>query len=206
MKFTSLITILCCFPIFLQGQSTIDFDGLFAPSAFALQTTPTDNYSDGFVTFSGDWEVLDCTAGIFGLTGFSAPNALKWNTFAPLTGNVESINFPSPVSDVSFNIGFGLDGNITVESFDAGGTSIDLQSLNVLGTSLVPVTVAKANISRIDITVHPSNSAGCLDDLTYTATTIPTLSQWGIIILALGFLIMGTTALGQRSRSTALVE
>lgn len=115
-----LFFLLASLALQLKAQ-LVNFDGLYAPTTFANQLLSPDAYSDGFVTFTGNWEVLDCLNGGFGVTGFSSPNGLKWNT--GLTGLVESINFQSPVEQVSFKIGSRYIGStVQVRAFDVANT------------------------------------------------------------------------------------
>ncbi|HPN68153.1 MAG TPA: hypothetical protein PLZ32_01500 [Saprospiraceae bacterium] len=187
---------------FLNAQSGfVNFDGMFAPILFANQNIPTNDYSDGFVTFTGDWEVLDCAT--FGMTGFSTPNGLKFNTLA--TSNVESINFSSPVHAVSFKLGITAtapSGMAQIESFDDQNNSLEVQNLNVLGTALTTVTIAANDVSRIQVTIE---NAGILDDISYTigAAPIPTLSQWASICLLLSLSIMSVVHLRKQTAKLA---
>ena len=186
---------------FLNAQSgLVNFDGMFAPTLFNSQIIPTNDYSDGFVTFTGNWKVLDCAT--FLIAGFSAPNGLKFNTLA--TSNVESINFSSPVHSVSFNLGissFYPSGMAQIEAFDDQNNSLEVQNLNVLGTTLTPVSIAARNVSRIQVTIE---NAGILDDISYTiAAPIPTLSQWASICLLLSLSIMSVVHLRKQTAKLA---
>jgi hypothetical protein len=151
----------------LTGE--VNFDGLFASTSFSGQTTPTNDYSDGFVSFSGsgDWEVLN--QATFSVTGLSDPNKLAWNTNE--TGTTEEISFASPVVFASFLIGIsGAPEPITATSFDEN--DVELESISFTGTSVAQeVSFSTGAISRIEIVVADGSAGGCLDNLYYITPT-----------------------------------
>jgi len=218
-KNTFLILIVVLFSsINLNSQSCVDFDGMFAARFIPNQNIPSNDYSDGFVSFSnsGSWEVLQCdpppVGDDFRLTGFSAPNALKWSSRL-FTGNTESILFQSPVENVTFNIGspnsFFTSVIATFEAFDSAGNNLGTINTNIVTSSLITISFPFSNISRIDLTIadDPDRefTAGCLDDICYTVlpvTPVPTMGQWGLICLGLLLLIVGVTSV--KSREIAL--
>lgn len=72
----------------------INFDEQMAPCRFADQVALSTQYQAQGVLFTGGWEVLD-DCGNFGVSGYSLPNFLAWNTLT-LTGLGEVIDFAPP--------------------------------------------------------------------------------------------------------------
>ncbi|WP_235297676.1 IPTL-CTERM sorting domain-containing protein [Portibacter marinus] len=199
----NLITLLCLFTLGLSHAQSgfINFDGMFAPTVFIDQNTPADAYSDGYVTFTGGAEVLDCRS--FTITGFSTPNALKFNPV--ITGTIEDILFDGPTSGISFNAGFSATpGNLIVEAFDENGASVEVQSFAIAGSGFETVTISSTRVTRVRVSL---DQPGYVDDIAYTRDplfNVPTLSQWGLIILGL-FSMIFAVAVG-RSQTKKLFE
>ena len=141
---------------------------MFAPTTFASQNTPSNDYSNDGLTFDGSgvangWEVLDLIS--FPVTGLSDPNKLAWNTVT--TVNTEALNFSPAASGISFKIGMGTGAGstITFNVYNSANALIETQS-PVVGNAAVTVVIASSDVARIEITA-PASSAGCIDDLVY---------------------------------------
>ncbi len=155
-------------------MSLVNFDGMFAPEFFVEQDTPSDDYSDGNLTFTNTtWEVLD--QATFPITGISEPNKLAWNTDG-ITGDAVTLNFAQPASNVTFVIGMvsvntateDAAAEVTAEAFGSGGSS--LETVVVPGRQAAEtVTFSATGIDSIVVTATLPGSphAGCLDDITY---------------------------------------
>jgi hypothetical protein len=164
-----------------------------APEFFVDQTQLADAYSDGCVTFLNDFEVLDCTT--FTISGFSTPNALKFNDINSLTGGKEIITFCQPVTNPSFKLMVSNTATapvpIKVEGFDSANRSLGIQTPTI-GSVASVISINSTVVAKIEITTT-TPTAGAIDDLTYTPTThaIPTMQSWQLIIFGLLTLNLG---------------
>ena len=142
-----------------------NFDSTSAPCNFVSQTTPANNYTSGGVTLSNAFEVLD-ECGNFGVSGYSAPNFLAWNTCC--TATTETLTFAAPASSVSIRVGSSGSPGVTATALDSGGNT--LQTLTVTASSsLQTLSFSVSGISSVQLSV--SGSAGVFDDLSYVLNT-----------------------------------
>lgn len=190
------------------GATVINFDDLTAPCAFVDSTGPlTSRYSSLGVNFSGPapesgGAILNqCSS--FGVTGQSEPNFLAFNTQATLPGGgspigPETISFDVPVSSVQINVGSTDAGTITLACF-AGSTPAGVST--VTGeAALATVVVNGPGITRCTLTF--SGSALVADDLAFLIDPagIPTLTEWGLLALAVLIAAFGVFRLASRAR------
>ncbi len=164
-------------------EEFIDFDDLDAPGLFNDQIPLTDEYLDQGVLFQGQGEVLN-ESGNFGISNYSSPNFLAFNTGAGVYPP-ETMLFDPPILSLTILAGHNSSGVITATAFDSNGSLIgsysitgqsSLQTLNVEGEDIAEVV--------LDFT----GSICCFDDLTFeqdlepdpieltltpTSTTIP---------------------------------
>ncbi len=141
---------------------TENFDGLFAPTLFVDQNTPTNDYfSSPYVSMTaGTWEVLDNSS--FDCPLLSNPNSLTWNTDC-CTSNNATISFTTPASNVGFTIAGNTELQVTVNH--SGGSSV--YNYNGNGTTGNAISLTETDITSIDLLVV-SGFAGCLDELSFS--------------------------------------
>lgn len=152
----------------------IDFDDGTQPCTFDQTIALTTEYSALGVVFSGpggnDGGAILDECGGFGVTGYSAPNFLAFNTGANLSnGGIprgpETLTFSVAVDTVAINAGADSAGTITLECFDAGAASVGSQSITG-AAALQPLSVTAAGqiaSCRLSFT----GSVAVFDDLTY---------------------------------------
>lgn len=152
----------------------IDFDDLTQPCNFNETIALTTEYAGIGATFAGpgglDGGAILDECGGFGVTGYSPPNFLAFNTGALLSnGGIpqgpETVTFVQTVDTVSINAGSGSSGTITMECFASGGGSVGSQSIT--GTpNLQPLTVtAPGQVANCVLTF--TGSVAVFDDLTW---------------------------------------
>ena len=106
-------------------------------------------------------------AGNFGVTGYSPPNFLAFNTGAVLRdGGIprgpETIRFSRAVSYVEMLAGSNDGGSLGMQAYDSIGSLVDSESIS-LSSAMQPVSVSGAGIVRV--VVSASASVFVLDDL-----------------------------------------
>ncbi len=162
-------------PASAQASSIgINFDNHGAPCDFIDTHALHSQYAAQGVLFAGPGPGLANGGGVlnecgnFGVTGFSAPNFLAFNSGAPFADGglpepPETIAFTSgPVSHVQINAGSAEGGNITLNAYNT--------SHQLLASSHITMTSALATLSvdasGIDgVKIVTSASIFVLDDL-----------------------------------------
>ena len=152
----------------------IDFDDGTQPCNFDQTIALTTEYSALGVIFSGpggnDGGAILDECGNFGVSGYSAPNFLAFNTGANLSnGGIprgpETLTFSVTVDTVAINAGADSAGTITLECFDAGAASVGSQSISG-ASALQPLSVtASGQIAYCRLSF--TGSVAVFDDLTY---------------------------------------
>jgi Secretion system C-terminal sorting domain len=140
----------------------IDFDDMTAPCYFSDQVALTNEYAAQGIIFSGQGEVLD-ECGNFGITNYSSPNFLAFNTGAGVSGP-ETMNFNPPITDLSLYAGQASSGTITMNAYDAGNVLVDTDVI-VGAAALAQMSVAAPGITRVVLSF--SGTVACFDDLVY---------------------------------------
>ncbi len=156
----------------------INFDDAPQPCVFAETVALTTEYAAQGVVFSGPGgndggAVLDECSN-FGVTGYSPPNFLAFNTSAILSdGGVargpETMTFTPPATTVSILAGHDAAGLITMDCEDSGGTSVGTDSLNG-ASALATLSVAAAEIAACVLS-FPGPLA-VFDDLTFVPVPV----------------------------------
>jgi hypothetical protein len=152
----------------------IDFDDGTQPCNFDQTVALTTEYSGLGVVFSGpggnDGGAILDECGSFGVSGYSPPNFLAFNTGAVLSnGGIphgpETLTFSVAVDTVAINGGSTSAGTITLECFDAGAASVGSQSITG-ASALQPMSVtASGQIASCRLSF--TGSVAVFDDLTY---------------------------------------
>ena len=141
---------------------TLDFDGSSAPCNFTSGSPPGSTYAASLgVTFSGSAEVLDACSS-FGVSGFSAPNHLAWNSSAFISSSV-TMTFSTALQ--SFSIGTASSSGGSVTGYDASGAVLDVASRSVSST-MSQTSVSGTGI--VEVVVSATAYAGVYDDLSWT--------------------------------------
>ncbi len=167
------------------GAIVINFDDVAAPCSFDQTTALRDQYAGLGVLFMGPAAndgggVLD-QCGNFGVSGHSPPNFLAFNAGSAFSnGGIprppETITFINGASYVQVNAGsYGGAGQIvTMEAFDAAGSSLGSDSLT-LASTLDTLSITADEIAWVVI----NTPAGVLvlDDLAFLPPTVPTFIQ-----------------------------
>lgn len=165
----------------------IDFDDGAQPCNFASTVALTTEYSALGVVFSGpggnDGGAILDQCGNFGVTGYSPPNFLAFNVNSALSnGGVprgpETLTFSQTVDTVAVNGGHSSSGTITLECFNAAGSSVGLQTIS--GTSaLQPLSVtATGQIASCRLSF--TGTVAVFDDLTYNPPIPVELVSFGV--------------------------
>ncbi len=168
---------------------TINFDNVTAPCAFASTGPLRNEYSGQGVTFAGPdanggGAILDQCSN-FGVSGFSAPNFLAFNSGATMqNGGIprtpETMTFSSPMSAVSILVGSADESSlVTLEAYNAGNALVDSDSVN-LSANLQLLSVSGPGIVRA---VLRGGNVFVADDLCLLLDgATPTLdATWGAI-------------------------
>ena len=152
----------------------IDFDDGTQPCNFDQTVALTNEYSALGVVFSGpggnDGGAILDECGNFGVSGYSAPNFLAFNTGANLSnGGIprgpETLTFSVAVDTVAINGGSASAGTITLECFDAGAASVGSQSITG-ASALQPLVGHRGRADRV-LPAELHRRAAVFDDLTY---------------------------------------
>ena len=133
----------------------VNFDDAPSTCSFSDTVATTNEYAAFGVTFSGPGgndggAVLDECSN-FGVTGYSSPNFLAFNTGASNSdGGVpqgpETMTFDPLINSLTLNCGANAGGTVTLECFDGGGASLGSDTINV-SSVLSPLTVADSGIA-----------------------------------------------------------
>ncbi len=169
----------------LAGATVINFDDAAQPCSFVSTVALRNQYAGHGVLFMGPAPldgggVLDECSN-FGISGYSAPNFLAFNTASSFSdGGIprppQIITFTHRASHVQVNAGSnsGAGHTITMEAFDAGGNSLGSDSLT-LTTTLNTLSIAADNIAYV--VINTPAQAFVLDDLVIFSVDIPWLSE-----------------------------
>ncbi|MBE0649501.1 MAG: hypothetical protein IH595_01550 [Bacteroidales bacterium] len=162
----------------LPGSTFINFDDISSPCNF-VQTVPlTNEYALQGVTFSGSGFSLLDQCGNFGVSGYSQPNHVAWNSCC--SGLSETMTFTPAISNVSFLAGSDGGATLIAEAFDGANQSLGIVNatlVNVMQTISLPYSgIAKVQIS---VTNH-----GIMDDLMFENGSPPSvpLSNWALYL------------------------
>jgi hypothetical protein len=152
----------------------IDFDDVTAPCNFINTIALTNEYAALGVIFGGpdglDGGAILDECGNFGVTGYSPPNFLAFNTGSTLSNGAtpqgpEQILFTAIVDTVTIYGGHLNSGTITLECYDSTGAVVGTQSIT--GTpALKPITVTATGEIH-DCWLSFTGSVAVFDDLTY---------------------------------------
>jgi hypothetical protein len=152
----------------------IDFDDGTAPCNFDETVALTAGYSGLGVVFSGpgglDGGAILNECGNFGVSGYSPPNFLAFNTGGMLSdGGIprgpEMLAYSQVVDTVAINAGHDLAGTITLQCYDSGGASVGLQSVSG-ASALQPLSVTAAG-QIASCVLRFTGAVAVFDDLTY---------------------------------------
>jgi len=163
----------------------IDFDDTPEPCPFILTTALRTKYAALGVTFDGSAAldgggILD-ECGNFGVAGHSSPNFLAFNSQAAFADSgiprtPQTLNFTSPVSEVSVLAASNSQGLATMRAYDAGNALVSGHTIALTSTTQL-LTVGGSGIVRVVIDGPP---VFILDDLAFSYGIVPTLaSTWG---------------------------
>ncbi len=178
-----------CLGLGLQISSAsaleINFDDIFAPSTFDLQTPLADEYAHLGVHFSGSGEVLN-SGGNFGGVPLSPPfspnNFLAFNKYADAFPP-ETVSFDYAIS--SFSLDFaGSSGIISLAGY-SGATLIDQISMNVTSGIWSSLSISGGLFDSIVFSVSNTDGHFVVDNLSIVkVTSVPEPAS--LAILALG--------------------
>lgn len=195
----------------LISSTTEDFeDNLLTPNAIGADLFPLNNLTndlnfalgsieagveiDGIVFSPSINDYVVVTTGAVGVIN----DAVGPNTF----GDDMVLNFSVPTNLVSFNLSDPLNaGDFIVEVF---GTSGSLGSSNVLAAGTAGVFVgilAAEDIERVEIRDNVVSSSQLIYDVSFgvcSGQVIPTMGEWGIIILSISLSIFALVAIRNR--------
>ncbi len=160
-----------------EGARIVNFDNVVdAPTTFPLANPTTTHYEHlgiDFVASGNDGGAIMAENGTFGISGFSPPNVLAYNS-AVMMQNGGKAQFPQtlifrePVSYVQFNVGDASGTTITAEAFDYDSNSIDL--VNVVPTTAMQTVVLEGRqIVRVDIS--GGGTVKIIDDVAFVLDT-----------------------------------
>lgn len=168
----------------LAASRTINFDDAAAPSSFASTTPLGSEYAALGVSFAGSGPGSGGarlnSGGGFGVTGFSAPNFLAFNTGVGYpgggsTGGPETITFASPAHSVSIAGGQGTSGTMTVTAYD--GTTAVSAVTRASTPALTPFVVRAPRITSVQLAFTGSASA-VFDDLTWETSPLSAVDAY----------------------------
>ncbi|MCB2213307.1 T9SS type A sorting domain-containing protein [bacterium] len=143
-------------------EEFIDFDDLDAPGLFNDQIPLTDEYLDQGVLFEGQGEVLN-ESGNFGISNYSSPNFLAFNTGAGVYPP-ETMLFDPPILSLTILAGHSSSGTITATAYDSNGSLVGSYSITGL-SSLQTLNVEGDDIA--EVVLDFTGSICCFDDLTF---------------------------------------
>ena len=165
--------------VFAQ-TTTLTFDDVTAPCGFADTGPLTTEYALQGVTFAGPvagsgGAVLNSCSN-FGVTGYSAPNFVAFNTGADyLPGGTaagpETITFASPPSRVSMDVGTtnAGSGTATLVAYN-GATQVGQQTITP-GTTMASLSVSAPVITSVVLSF--TTGALVMDNLSWGAFAAP---------------------------------
>jgi len=194
------------------GLEVIDFDDAAAPCTHTLAVALRDEYAALGVHFSSSagpndgGAILDECSN-YGVTGFSAPNFLAFNSNNTMSdGGVprtpEVITFDHAVTDFQINAGVGgVSGAVTIEARNSQDAVVGTDSIN-LASGMQTLSVSGNDICAVIVT--STAFAFALDDMAFTAQPVPTLPATGFILLAIvlvGLSLWMAKRSGRRSES-----
>jgi hypothetical protein len=137
------------------GTRTITFDDRTVPCSFSATSPARNEYASMGVTFAGPTPTQggailnEC--GAFGVTGYSAPNFLGFNTTAGYPQPPETISFAQPI--YSFEIKAaqnGTGGIFTISGFD-GATKVSENSRSST-SAMSSLTLAATRMTSVRLT------------------------------------------------------
>jgi hypothetical protein len=167
------------------GAIVINFDDAAQPCLFAQTTALRDAYAGLWVFFTGPAAkdgggILDQCGG-FGVSGHSPPNFLAFNPLSSFSdGGIprspETITFITGARHVQVNAGSssGAGQIVTMEAFDAGGSSLGTDSLT-LAPTLDTLSITADGISYV---VIDAPAVFVLDDLAFLPSTFAQIETW----------------------------
>ncbi|RJP46624.1 MAG: IPTL-CTERM sorting domain-containing protein [Desulfobacteraceae bacterium] len=179
------------------GAIVINFDDVAAPCNFASTIRLSSLYAPMGVNFSGpiplDGGAILDECGFFSVTGHSAPNFLAFNLNSELSdGGIprgpERIDFDFEVCQIQANFGAGPahSGSATLDAYDGSDMLVGSDTLPI-SSSLQTLSVSAPRIKYVIFSF--TSNVIVFDDLAFvpcrTSSPIPTLSEWGMIIMSL---------------------
>ncbi|MEZ4884543.1 MAG: IPTL-CTERM sorting domain-containing protein [Chitinophagales bacterium] len=186
---------------------TILVDGTATPvDIIANQGSTTGIATGGNIELDG---LVNPTVAFQGSGTANAPFLLISVNTTNFTGitvqyNLRELDADNSIQQVALHYRVGSSGNFTNVAAgyvaDASNGSAQVTPINVV------LPVAAENQSEVQIRILTTNAAGVdsligIDDISVTGTppppNVPTLSQWGLIILALMFMTLGTLYISQ---------
>lgn len=160
---------------YLVQGTVIDFDDdTNAPAGFAAALPLRDRYEALGVSFSvkgeGGPAILDQVGG-FGVTGYSPPKHLSWNFESTLQNGAQPslpvyLHFDPPIQRIEFLAGSVFGGEISLEAWDAVGTSVGTTDMTLTGKMQ---TLALPAEGAVDVTIYAAEESqyGILDNLAF---------------------------------------
>jgi Secretion system C-terminal sorting domain len=149
---------------FPLDTEVINFDDAVQPCTFAEQVALSNEYAAQGVIFSGLGEVLD-ECGNFGITNYTSPNFLAFNTGSGVSGP-EYMTFSPPISDLTIYAGQSNAGTINMFAYDAAGNIVDSDTITG-ASALAQMSVAAPGIVVIELFF--SGTVACFDDIVFNS-------------------------------------
>ena len=203
VKIAGLFACLLCALGFADKASatliTFDTDAggtpLAAPPIFSQASPLTTFYASLGATWAGGGAVLNQNGG-FGVSGFSAPNFLAYNSTANFNGggavqNSDTVTFATPQGTVSFLVGANAAPGLTftATAFDLAMNIVDLQPIT-LSPSLQLLTLSGSAIASV--AYSSQNAVFVIDNLNFEAALqVPepgSVAIFAIALAGLGFM------------------
>ncbi len=145
----------------IADDEFINFDDMTAPGLFNDQVPLTNEYAAQGVIFQGLGEVLNESGG-FGISNFSSPNFLAFNTGVG-ANPPETMLFNPEISDISILAGHSSSGTITMTAYNAGGGV--LGSTTITGTSALQTMSLSGMNGCASVVLDFTGNVACFDDL-----------------------------------------
>ena len=158
----------------VAGTRTINFDDLTAPCYF-FQTEPLSNqYAAMGVTFSGpapgQGAAVLGECGTFGVSGYSTPNILGFNTDVDYPQPPETVTFAQPIHTFEIKAAQQDGGGIfTVTGFD--GNTVVSENSRSSTAAMQPLALAASRITSVRLNYSGGTAAYMIfDDMTFGTT------------------------------------
>jgi Secretion system C-terminal sorting domain len=154
-------------PVYAERYNELDvefinFDANLEPCLFNDQVPLTNEYAGQGVIFSGAGEVLDECSN-FGISNYSSPNFLAFNTGIPAPGP-ETMSFSPAISSLSLWAGSANAATITLNAYNAANILVD-QDVILATDALQQMSVSGAGI--VTAVISFTGTWMCVDDLAF---------------------------------------